>query len=65
VQSLIGRGIYTELLITDPNHSNSKELLSFNTDEEVEFGDEVTRLARNITAKAEEVKADAGLQAKS
>jgi hypothetical protein len=31
----------------------------------VEFGDEITRLARNITAKADKVEADAGLQAMS
>ena len=33
-------------------------LLSFNIDEEVEFGDEVTRLARNIPVKGDKAKVD-------
>jgi len=51
------------LLITDPHHPNSKELLSFNIDEEVEFGDEITRLAKKITVE-DKVKGEGSLQAK-
>jgi hypothetical protein len=49
-------------LITNPDHPKSKILLTASVDEEVEFGDEITRLARNMTLKEDKANGEEGLQ---
>lgn len=39
-------------------------LLGFNIDEEVEFGDEVTRLAKNIKVKGNKANGERGSQSR-
>ena len=54
MRSLTGRGTHAELLITGHSSPISKMLVSFNADEEVEFGEEVTTLEKNITVKTDQ-----------